>query len=131
MVPQGRVSAQGRTGLFDDIVGRGFVLLTTDDPRPALGEDRWSFLSALDTHVVRLLPSGAAGDTGHGLTDVLDVDGFYGAYLAEHHATAVLIRPDYHVFGTAHGPEDTAALVDALRDGLGAAVPVGGLRRAG
>ncbi|OIK02786.1 bifunctional 3-(3-hydroxy-phenyl)propionate/3-hydroxycinnamic acid hydroxylase [Streptomyces monashensis] len=125
VVPQGRVSAQGGTGLFDEVVGRGFVLLTTDDPRPALGEDRWSFLSALDTHVVRLLPAGAAEDTEQGLTDVIDVDGFYRAYLTEHDATAVLIRPDYHVFGSANGPEDTAALVDELRDGLYAAVPAG------
>ncbi|KUM88393.1 3-(3-hydroxyphenyl)propionate hydroxylase [Streptomyces cellostaticus] len=125
VVPQGRVSAQGGTGLFDEVVGRGFVLLTTDDPRPALGEDRWSFLSALDTQVVRLLPSGAVGDGQQGLTDVIDVDGFYRAYLAEHRATAVLIRPDYHVFGAANGPEDTAALVDDLRDRLVAAVPAG------
>lgn len=132
VVPQGRVSAPGGTGLFDDVVGRGFVLLTTDDPGPALGEDRWSFLSALGTRVVRVLPPGAARDnSGQGLTDVIDVDGFYRAYLAEHDATAVLVRPDYHVFGAANGPEDTAALVDDLRGRLGAAAPAGELRRAG
>ncbi|KUN00500.1 3-(3-hydroxyphenyl)propionate hydroxylase [Streptomyces yokosukanensis] len=134
VVPQGRVSAQGGTGLFDEVVGRGFVLLCTDDPRPALGEERWSYLSALDTHVVRLLPPGAAeatGDTGQGLTEAIDVDGFYRAYLAEHRATAVLVRPDYHVFGSAHGPEDIAPLVDALRAGLKTPVPAGGPRQAG
>ncbi|NEB78415.1 bifunctional 3-(3-hydroxy-phenyl)propionate/3-hydroxycinnamic acid hydroxylase [Streptomyces sp. SID14478] len=125
VVPQGRVRAPGGTGLFDEVVGRGFVLLTTDDPRPALGEDRWSFLSALGTHVVRLAPPGA---TDQGVTDV---DGFYRAYLAEHDATAVLVRPDHHVFGTANGPEATAVLVDGLRDRLGAAAPAAQLRRAG
>jgi flavoprotein hydroxylase len=121
VVPQGRVAAQGGTGLFDEVVGRGFVLLTTvDDPRAELGEERWSFLTALDTHVVRLL---APGDTLQGPADVVDVDGFYRAYLAELGATAVLIRPDYHVFGAADGPEDTAALVDDLRGRLGATVP--------
>ncbi|WP_443032590.1 bifunctional 3-(3-hydroxy-phenyl)propionate/3-hydroxycinnamic acid hydroxylase MhpA [Streptomyces sp. DH41] len=144
VVPQARVSAGGGTGLFDEVVGRGFVLLTTDDPRPALGEDRWSFLAALDTHVVRLSPPGPAGpagtagstadtgddgDTRTGLTDVIDTDGRYLAYLAEHDATALLVRPDYHVFGAASGPEDTAALVDELRDRLAAAVPAGGTRR--
>ncbi|MEV5878562.1 bifunctional 3-(3-hydroxy-phenyl)propionate/3-hydroxycinnamic acid hydroxylase [Streptomyces sp. NPDC052101] len=126
VVPQGRVNAQGGTGLFDEVVGRGFVLLTTDDPRPALGEGRWSFLSALDAHVVCLSPSqAAAGDTGQRLLEVIDVDGVYGSYLAEHKATAMLIRPDHHVFGTANGPEDTAALVDDLRERLYAAVPSG------
>ncbi|WP_210583625.1 bifunctional 3-(3-hydroxy-phenyl)propionate/3-hydroxycinnamic acid hydroxylase [Streptomyces sp. GESEQ-35] len=130
VVPQGRVSVQGDTGLFDEIVGWGFVLLTADDLRPALGEDRWSFLGALGTHVVRLLPPGAAAGTGQDLTDAIDVDGFYRAYLDEHHATAVLIRPDYHVFGAANGPEDTAALIDDLRGRLGASAPAGAVNRA-
>ncbi|MFI9756602.1 bifunctional 3-(3-hydroxy-phenyl)propionate/3-hydroxycinnamic acid hydroxylase [Streptomyces sp. NPDC051963] len=130
VVPQGRVSVQGSTGLFDDVVGRGFVLLTTDDPRPALGADRSSFLRALSCHVVRLLPPGAAEDTGQDLTDVIDVDGLYRAYLAEHDATAVLVRPDYHVFGAAKGAEDLAALIDELRGRLGASAPTGAVSRA-
>ncbi|MDN3028510.1 bifunctional 3-(3-hydroxy-phenyl)propionate/3-hydroxycinnamic acid hydroxylase [Streptomyces sp. S.PB5] len=128
VVPQGRVSGPGGTGLFDEVVGRGFVLLTTDDdPRAALGAERWSFLTALDTHVVRL---SAPGETSAGAADVVDavdavdVDGFYRAYLAESGASAVLIRPDYHVFGTADGPEETAGLVDDLRSRLGTAVTV-------
>ncbi|MDL5205430.1 bifunctional 3-(3-hydroxy-phenyl)propionate/3-hydroxycinnamic acid hydroxylase [Streptomyces sp. ALI-76-A] len=143
VVPQGRVAAPGGTGLFDEVVGRGFVLLSTDDPRPALGADRWSFLRALGTRVVRLSPPGAGRDaavrtaegTGQGLTDVtddvtdvtdvIDVDGCYRAYLAEHDATALLIRPDHHVFGAAAGPEDTATLVDDLRSRLGASAPAG------
>ncbi|MFC7896651.1 bifunctional 3-(3-hydroxy-phenyl)propionate/3-hydroxycinnamic acid hydroxylase [Streptomyces sp. NPDC057381] len=132
VVPQARVDAKDGTGLFDEVVGRGFVLLTTDDPRPALGEDRCAFLSALDARVVRLSPAGAArtaGATEPGLTDVADVDGVYRAWLAGHGATAVLVRPDYHVFGSASGPEDTAALVDDLRDGLAAAVPAGATGR--
>ncbi|MCQ4212408.1 bifunctional 3-(3-hydroxy-phenyl)propionate/3-hydroxycinnamic acid hydroxylase MhpA [Streptomyces longispororuber] len=138
VVPQGRVGAAGGTGLFDEVVGRGFVLLTTDEPRAALGEDRWSFLAALDTHVVRLLPSGTAADSGPvrigatGVTEVTDVDGCYGAYLAEQGATALLVRPDYHVFGAANGPRETAALVDELRDLLGASTPTAAeLRPAG
>ncbi|MFF8632013.1 bifunctional 3-(3-hydroxy-phenyl)propionate/3-hydroxycinnamic acid hydroxylase MhpA [Streptomyces werraensis] len=132
VVPQWRVSTADGTGLFDAVVGGGFVLLTTDDPRPALGEDRWSFLAALDTRVVRLSPPGTVlppEDTEPDLTDVIDTDSFYRAYLAEHDASALLVRPDYHVFGAARGTEDTAALVDGLRDRLAAAVPAGGPHR--
>ncbi len=43
VVPQGRVSLRGDTGLFDDVVGRGFTLLTTEDPGTAVDEDRLSF----------------------------------------------------------------------------------------
>jgi flavoprotein hydroxylase len=129
VIPQGRVDRRGRTGLFDDVVGRGFVLLTTDDPHTALDEERLAFLSELDAHVVRLLPSGSASDDGLvDVVDVVDVDDVYRPYLARFTATSLLIRPDHHVFGAAHGP-GVAALVDDLRDQLRAAgrrpVPAG------
>nr|AXL06072.1 3-(3-hydroxyphenyl)propionate hydroxylase [uncultured bacterium] len=120
VVPQGRVSREDRTGLFDDVVGRGFVLLTTDDPRDGLDEDRRSFLTGLGTHVVRLLPPGAAARDG-----VVDVDDVYRPYLARFGATCLLVRPDHHVFGAASGPDGAARLVDDLREQLGAAVPAG------
>ncbi|QKV76525.1 bifunctional 3-(3-hydroxy-phenyl)propionate/3-hydroxycinnamic acid hydroxylase [Amycolatopsis sp. Hca4] len=102
VVPQGRVCLGGTTGLFDDVVGRGFVLLTTEDVRS-------EFLSGLGTHVVRL-------------ADGVDVDDVYRPFLARFGAASVLVRPDYHVFGTA-GPGGFDALVDALQNRLRAAVP--------
>nr|AZO92761.1 Rif-Orf19 [Micromonospora okii] len=127
VVPQGRVGLRGRTGLFDDVVGRGFVLLTTDDPRAALGEERLSFLADLDAHVVRLLPPGSAPEED----GVVDVDDVYRPYLAGFAATSLLVRPDYHVFGAAGDRGGVAALVDDLRDQLRAAVPAGAPHRAG
>lgn len=121
VVPQGRVTRNGHSGLFDDVVGRGFVLLTTEDPRSTLGEDRLSFLAVLDAHVVRLLPRGSAQDDD----GVVDDDDVYRPYLARFGATALLVRPDYHVFGAANGHDATGKLVDDLRDQLRAVVPTG------
>ncbi|SEB30284.1 flavoprotein hydroxylase [Amycolatopsis tolypomycina] len=104
VVPQGRVQVGGTTGLFDDVVGRGFVLLTTESH----GSE---FLAELGTHVVRL-------------DDEVDVDGVYRPFLARFGATSMLVRPDYHVYGTA-GPGDLDTLVADLRDRLRAAVPTG------
>lgn len=143
VVPQGRVGRAGSSGLFDDVVGRGFVLLTTDDPLSALDADRLSFLVGLGAHVVRLLPTGhtpdervpastAEADGGRAaVVGVVDLDDVYGPYLARFGATSLLVRPDYHVFGAASGPVDTRALVDGLRDRLSAAVPAGVSDRAG
>nr|AXL05440.1 3-(3-hydroxyphenyl)propionate hydroxylase [uncultured bacterium] len=114
VVPQGRVGQHGRTGLFDDVVGRGFVLLTTDDPHTTLDEDRLAFLTELDTRVVRLLPPGSTED------GVVDVDDVYRSYLARFGATSLLVRPDYHVYGAANDPGGAKELVDDLRDRLGA-----------
>ncbi|MFF3859296.1 bifunctional 3-(3-hydroxy-phenyl)propionate/3-hydroxycinnamic acid hydroxylase [Streptomyces sp. NPDC002209] len=133
VVPQGRVARDGSVGLFDDVVGRGFVLLTTDDPHTLLDEERLSFLAGLGAHVVRLQAPGRASDA-HGSADVIgvvDTDEVYGPYLARFGATSLLVRPDYHVFGAASGPDGTAALVDDLRDRLRAAVPAGAPHRAG
>ncbi|WP_410639641.1 bifunctional 3-(3-hydroxy-phenyl)propionate/3-hydroxycinnamic acid hydroxylase [Amycolatopsis sp. lyj-346] len=102
VVPQGRVRLGGTTGLFDDVAGRGFVLLTTEEPDP-------DFLTELGTHVVRL-------------ADGVDVDDVYRPFLARFGAASVLVRPDYHVFGTA-GPGGLNALADALRNRLRTAVP--------
>ncbi|HEX6354492.1 bifunctional 3-(3-hydroxy-phenyl)propionate/3-hydroxycinnamic acid hydroxylase [Actinophytocola sp.] len=114
VVPQGRVRSHDDTGLFDDVVGRGFVLLTTDDPHTTLDEDRLAFLAGLGTHVVRLRPPGSTED------GVVDTDDVYLPYLARFGATSLLVRPDYHVYGAANDPGSAKELVDDLRDRLAA-----------
>jgi flavoprotein hydroxylase len=140
VMPQGRVDGPGGSGLFDEVVGRGFVLLLGEQAPARLEADQLSLLAELEAHVVRLLPQeGAAGDgerpaQGGGeaqQVEVTDLDGVYRSYLARHGASVLLVRPDYHVFGAAHGPQGTAALLAELRDQLGAAVPVGAMGAAG
>ncbi|MEU9233179.1 bifunctional 3-(3-hydroxy-phenyl)propionate/3-hydroxycinnamic acid hydroxylase [Streptomyces subrutilus] len=131
VVPQGRVNGPGGSGLFDEVVGRGFVLLTTVDPHTVLDEDRLSFLTGLGAHVVRLLPPGQAPEGAGDVVGVVDTDDVYGPYLARYGATCLLVRPDYHVFGAASGPDGAAALVDDLRGMLRAGVPAGAGHRAG
>ncbi|MEU9143425.1 bifunctional 3-(3-hydroxy-phenyl)propionate/3-hydroxycinnamic acid hydroxylase [Streptomyces sp. NPDC048349] len=131
VVPQGRVSGQAGSGLFDEVVGRGFVLLTTEDPHTLLDEERLSFLGELGARVVRLLPQGQAPHDAGGVVGVVDTDEVYGPYLARYGATSLLVRPDYHVFGAASGPHGTGALVDDLRDQVRAAAAAGAPHRAG
>lgn len=134
VVPQGRVSGPGGSGLFDEVVGRGFVLLATAEADVRLDAEQLSFLSGLGAHVVRLLSDdqecGAAKDGGAGAVEVVDVDGVYRSYLARHRTSVLLVRPDYHVFGAADGAEGAAALVEDLRARLAGAVPADVLRRA-
>ncbi|HET9382709.1 MAG TPA: bifunctional 3-(3-hydroxy-phenyl)propionate/3-hydroxycinnamic acid hydroxylase [Streptomyces sp.] len=129
VVPQGRVGLRGRVGWFDDVVGRGFVLLTTDDdPRSGLGEEPSAFLAGLGTRVVRVLPAGHRGQAAQGPDDVVavvDVDGVYLPYLGRFASTWLLVRPDYHVFGAASGPDGARALVEDLRRQVRAAAPAG------
>ncbi|MFI6159254.1 bifunctional 3-(3-hydroxy-phenyl)propionate/3-hydroxycinnamic acid hydroxylase [Micromonospora haikouensis] len=131
-VPQGRVAAGGRTGRFDDVVGGGFVLITRadpaagGDPAAALDDAATAFLDALDVRRVTVRPADAPAmpaDADAAGTDVVDLDGVYLTYLAGADADAVLVRPDFYVFGVAAGPTGLAALVDDLRQQVSARVP--------
>ncbi|WP_157519087.1 bifunctional 3-(3-hydroxy-phenyl)propionate/3-hydroxycinnamic acid hydroxylase [Modestobacter sp. Leaf380] len=108
LVPQGRVSTGAVTGLLDDVVGPGFVLVTTADPAVVLGEEAAAVLRRLGCRVVHL---GA---------DVVDLDGVHTRYLDELGACAYLARPDFVLFGTASSPADVEALVLDLRAAVSA-----------
>jgi 2-polyprenyl-6-methoxyphenol hydroxylase-like FAD-dependent oxidoreductase len=97
---QGIVRWNGRTGRFDDVVGRGFVLLTQRDV--ALSDDQWAFLERIGAHIVVL-------------DELSDLDGRLTQWLRAHGARAVLIRPDFYVFGAVDALEQAPALVDDLR----------------
>jgi flavoprotein hydroxylase len=98
LTPQAQVSHNGRTGYFDEIVGLGFVVLATE---PVASE----FLDRIGAHVVVV-------------DEQFDITGTYRTFLAEHGATAAIIRPDYYLFGTASGQEQFAALAADLESQL-------------
>ncbi len=104
---QGRVELDGVEGRLDDHTGPGFVLIARDGAGlDALGVEQRAALDDLDAGVVRL-------DTTR------DLDGRTGAWLDEHDAHAVLVRPDLYVFGSAASPAGLPDLIDDLRTRLG------------
>ena len=50
-MPQGRVTAGDRTGRFDDVVGRGFALVSDIDVAAALSPEQQGFLDELGCRV--------------------------------------------------------------------------------
>ncbi|MEO6091339.1 MAG: bifunctional 3-(3-hydroxy-phenyl)propionate/3-hydroxycinnamic acid hydroxylase [Umezawaea sp.] len=116
LVPQARVARGDRVGLFDDVVGRGFVLLTTVDPHP-LPDDDLAFLKEIGAHVVRLRPMGTdPGDVAE--DEVVDIDDVYFPYFDDLGDLGALVRPDFYLFGTMRSPSDLSELVGALRSQL-------------
>ncbi len=108
LAPQGRALVGGVAGRFDDVVGRGWVLLSTV-ALPTGVDD--GLLERLDGRVV--VVDGA-----------LDVDGSYRDYFQRHHVVAVLQRPDFQVFGSAARPSDVPALLTRLAAVLPVRAPV-------
>jgi flavoprotein hydroxylase len=109
LFPQCRVQRGGDVGLFDDVVGRGWILLSpVRDQLAALDPDVAAWFTAI---------GGVAAHVGPG--GVRDLDGGYARWFAEAGVDAVLQRPDFYVYGTATGGAETKALVAGLRAALG------------
>ncbi len=85
--PHGRIRLDGREGRLDDLIGTGFVLILRG-PMPTPSRRRSALLAELDVHVVALSVEGAS-----------DLDGRYDAFLREHGLAAMLVRPDFYLFG--------------------------------
>ncbi|WP_411082295.1 bifunctional 3-(3-hydroxy-phenyl)propionate/3-hydroxycinnamic acid hydroxylase [Streptomyces sp. cmx-18-6] len=136
LVPQAAVARADGAGPFDAVVGPGFALLTTAPPGELLDDERLAFLGRIGVSLVHLLPAGtpAAEVTAPA---AVDVDGVYLRYLAEAGggaggrggdvggAVALLVRPDFYVFGAAPDRDALAALVDDLRAGLRSGALIG------
>ncbi|MBV8952697.1 MAG: FAD-dependent monooxygenase, partial [Solirubrobacterales bacterium] len=108
---QGVVEHAGQEGRFDDVVGRGFQLIVADgDPFEHLSSRHRTLLDMLGATVTSLDPAAPRG--------VRDRDGRLTAWLSAHNAHAVLIRPDFYVFGGAASAEAVPDLLDDLHTQL-------------
>ncbi|HVO53854.1 MAG TPA: bifunctional 3-(3-hydroxy-phenyl)propionate/3-hydroxycinnamic acid hydroxylase [Solirubrobacterales bacterium] len=116
--PQGEVELDGRRGLLDDFAPQrgGFSIVSiAGDPRAVLSERQLDLLAALRTtyaavYLDRRLP--APGEA-------LDLEGIYADWFGAHGAAAILVRPDFYVFGAAPSIDDLPDLVDELDQMLG------------
>ncbi len=106
---QGRVRRGEVEGLFDDVVGAGFALVSPHgDPAAHLPPDLAGYFASLGGVTAHVAPE----------APVADLTGAYARWFAATGAAVALQRPDFAVFGTAPTLEGTAGLVSALRDRL-------------
>ena len=111
LAPQGRVRVGDRTGLFDDVVGGDWQLISrAGDPAALLGEADRSWFQQI---------GGTLADVS-GTGTVQDLDRAYQRWFARHGCEAFLARPDFYVFAAgAHA--DIPRFVSRLRQALGPA----------
>lgn len=115
---QSRVAYRGRTGRFDDVVARGWVLLTAADAAAqTLTDGQRSALESIGGKVVTIgLPGTGA--------EVIDVSGTTSAWMAENGVSHLLVRPDFYVALTAVDEATLRSGFDTVMAaaGIGAAV---------
>lgn len=108
---QGVVERAGRQGRFDDVVGRGFQLIVAaGDPTGALSPHERNLLDMLGARIASLDPAATHG--------VRDLDGRLTSWLSAHNAHAVVVRPDFYVFGAAASADGVPGLLKDLRTQL-------------
>jgi 3-(3-hydroxy-phenyl)propionate hydroxylase len=115
LAPQGRVRVAGRAGLFDDVVGGGWQLISrAGDPARLLGDEDASWFRRIGGVVADVSETGP----------VHDLDGAYQRWFAGHDCEAFLARPDFYVFA-AGAHSDIPRFVSRLRGTLQPASPEG------
>ena len=103
---QDAVRRGAEAGLFDDVVGGGFALVSPNgDPLSALDAEQAAWFASL---------GGVGAHVGPGAT-IEDAGGGYARWFREHEVAVALQRPDFAVFGTAPTLDGAGALVNALR----------------
>jgi resorcinol 4-hydroxylase (NADPH) len=108
LAPQGRVRVAGQAGLFDDIVGGGWQLISrAGDPAALLDNDAISWFQQI---------GGVIADVS-GAGPVEDLDGSYQRWFTKHGCDVFLARPDFYVFA-AGGHTDIPRFVSCLRQAL-------------
>ncbi|MFJ7300249.1 bifunctional 3-(3-hydroxy-phenyl)propionate/3-hydroxycinnamic acid hydroxylase [Streptomyces sp. NPDC099088] len=115
---RGQLSVQGvvddgtRRDRLDQVVGGGFHLLVDEKHLAALENRR--LLDHLAGVGVRVIVPGERHAQHAQAAVVQDVDGIYRAWLAELDCSAVVVRPDFYVYGTASGSDAVAGLATEL-----------------
>ncbi len=108
LAPQGQVRVDDRTGLFDDIVGGGWQLISRiGDPTELLDADDASWFARIGGVTADLSAAGP----------VDDVDGDYERWFARHGCEVFLARPDFYVYAAGRH-SDIPRFVSGLRQML-------------
>ncbi len=115
--PQARVRRGGHEGRFDDVAGRGFLILARGaDAAAALSAEDRALWQSLGGTVLRLAGGGSEPWDD---TTVVDLEGHYGKMLDEYGCDVIVKRPDYYMFGACRGAGDLPGLMSDLRAQLG------------
>ena len=122
--PAGLLSVHGQirtgdaTSRFDDAMPNGFHVITLDaDPGHFLDAASQNALERIGGRATGMTTDAAKAVAGHIL---LDASGKYQRFFDEHGVKAIIVRPDYYIFGAVKDLADLPALLGDLTSRLGA-----------
>jgi len=109
---QGRVARNGEDGRFDDVAGRGFMVIARNgDPAAALPAADRDYWQALGGRFLRI---------GDGPDELRDTEAQISGLMDAYGCDVIVKRPDYYLFGACPSLDDLPGLLAELRSQLGA-----------
>ena len=114
MFLQREVAREGSRGLFDDLVGSGFCLISVGgNPATHLSPDDLAFFTSISGQCVSISSS-----PDEYTDQVIDLSGAYAQWFAANSCAVVLMRPDCAIYGSAPDLAGAGKLVGSLREQL-------------
>jgi len=111
---QGRVRRSGTDGRFDDVAGRGFMIVARNgDPQAALSRGDRDYWSSLGGRFTRI--------GGEGPDAIVDSEGQYTGLMDEYGCDVIVKRPDFYIFGACPTLRELPALLADMRNQITAA----------
>jgi 3-(3-hydroxy-phenyl)propionate hydroxylase len=111
------VAHRGAIGRLDDVVGRGWTLLSAAGSPAPLTAAQQALLTGIGGTAVTVGPAGSGAD-------VVDVEGTYTGWMARNGVAHLLVRPDFYVAATAADGAGIQAAFDRVVGPLVSAVSV-------
>lgn len=123
LMVQGRLLRGDRTARFDEHFGHGFQLVLHERLHRALSPGLLDQARAIGLGVAVVGTGTEITQSTQSSTEAaIDTDGTYMRWFDAHACAAVLVRPDFYVFGTADTAAATEALVADLAARLGSGI---------
>lgn len=109
---QGFVKYQGNIGRFDDVIAKGWTIISTKaDPQSVLSDSQITQLEQIGVNFVHV--------SYEDNTDaVYDLHGKYDEYFNKRSLEAIIVRPDFYTFAAVSSLADLSGAVDQLLDKL-------------
>ena len=105
--PHGRVRSQGVEGRYDDVVGLGFVLVARSaQTLSSLSEDQEHQLREWNVKKVHIVVKGSTVESG-----TQDLENKFIPFMASRLIEAMLVRPDYYLYGAVTDAGDVPDLI--------------------
>ncbi|AXE98429.1 bifunctional 3-(3-hydroxy-phenyl)propionate/3-hydroxycinnamic acid hydroxylase [Paraburkholderia hospita] len=112
----GQVRNDGEVMRYDEAIGNGFHVIALDaDPDLHLDSETLATLARIGARTIGMTRDESKVVAGRVL---FDVSGKYQTFFAEHGAKAMIVRPDYYVFGAVDTLSDLPALAGMLTSRL-------------